>query len=185
MMIARAFLFTALLALLPGFAGPSVFGEEGSSDSAKQLERIKREMQEKKKEIKKAVREERSVLGDLEKIDRGIQSGSSELASQQKRLNETEASLRSNEESSVKISRDLAGLRTLYRQRIRALYKMHRSSGKAVFIAADGLEGMARQIKYMGLIAERDTRIIDEYGNALGRLSEQQRQIALKKSEIL
>jgi len=185
MTIARVFLCTALLAFLMGVAGPSGFGEDGSSDSAKEFERIQREMQEKRKDIQRADQKERSVLGDLERIDREIQSGSSVLVGQQKRLIETEASLRIIEANSARISQDLGGLRTLYGQRIRALYKMHRSSGTDMVSATDGLEGIARHIKYLGLIAERDSRIIDEYGNALGRLTDQQKQIALKKAELI
>ncbi len=185
MTISRVFLFTVLLALLAGAARTSVFGEDGSSDSAKELERVQREMLVKKKDIRRVDRKERSVLSDLEKIDRDIQSGSSELADQQRQLNETEASLRIIEANSAKLNQDLGELRTLYGQRIRALYKMHRSSGADMVSATDGIVGIARHIKYLGLIAERDSRIIGEYGNALGRLTEQQRQIALKKAEIL
>ncbi len=185
MTIARVFLCSALLVLLMGAASPFVFGEGGPSDPAKQYERIQREMQEKKKDIRRADRKERSVLSDLEKIDRDIQAGSSELANQQKRLKNTEASLHVIEANSARLNKDLGGLRTLYGQRIRALYKMHRSSGTDMVSAADGLEGMARHIKYLSLIAERDSRIINEYGNALGQLTEQQKQIVLKKAEIL
>jgi len=185
MTIARVFLCTALLAFLMGVAEPSIFGEVGSSDSAKELERIQREMQEKRKDIQRASQKERSVLSDLERIDRDIQSGSSELVDQQKRLIETEASLRIIEANSAKLTQDLGGLKTLYGQRIRALYKMHRSSGTDMVSATDGLEGMARHIKYLGLIAERDSRIIYEYGNALGRLTEQEKEIALKKAEMI
>ncbi|HUI46900.1 MAG TPA: peptidoglycan DD-metalloendopeptidase family protein [Nitrospirota bacterium] len=185
MTIARVFLCTALLVFLLGVAGLPVFGKDGSSDSAKELERIQREMQEKRKDIRRANQKERSVLSDLERIDRDIQSGSSELVGQQKQLIETEASLRLIEANSARLSKDLGGLKTLYGQRIRALYKMHRSSGTDMVSAMDGLEGIARHIKYLGLIAERDSRIIDEYGNALGRMTEQQKQIALKKAEII
>jgi septal ring factor EnvC (AmiA/AmiB activator) len=185
MTIARVFLCMVLLALITGAASPSAFGEGGSADPAKEYERLQREMQEKKKDIRRADRKERSVLSDLERIDRDIQSGSSELANQQKRLNNTEASLHVIEANSVRLNRDLGGLRTLYGQRIRALYKMRRSSGTDMVSATDGLEGLARHIKYLGLIAERDNRIINEYGNALGQLTEQQKQIVLKKAEIL
>jgi len=147
MTIARVFLCTALLAFLMGVAGPSGFGEDGSSDSAKEFERIQREMQEKRKDMQRADQKERSVLSDLERIDREIQSGSSVLVGQQKRLIETEASLRIIEANSARISQDLGGLRTLYGQRIRALYKLHRSSGTDMVSATDGLEGIARHIK--------------------------------------
>jgi septal ring factor EnvC (AmiA/AmiB activator) len=184
-MIARIFLCTALLALLMDVSGFYVFGASASSDNAKELERIQRQMQEKKRDIKRANRKERSVLNDLERIDRDIQAGSSELLEQQKRLNDTEASLRLIETNSSKLSQDLVELKMLYGQRIRSLYKMHRSSGTDIVLAQDGLEGFARRIKFLELITKHDQRIIGEYGNVLSRLSEQQRQIVFKKAEML
>ena len=68
-------------------------GDDEKADKTA-LQRIKREMLEKKKEIKRADRKERSILSELEKIDRGIQSGGAELADHQQRLRDAEAALR-------------------------------------------------------------------------------------------
>ncbi len=182
--ISRAFVFTALLALANGLAGSSGYGEGGTSVTTKEFERIKRAMQEKKKEIRRANRRERSVLADLEKIDRDIQAGSAALADQQKQLKEAEAALRGIEESSVELSKELTGLRKLYRQRLRALYKMRRSGSTAISMV-DSLGSMAKQIKYLSVITDRDRAIIDEFSRTLRGLTERQAEIAEKKEEIL
>jgi murein hydrolase activator len=166
-----------------GYPGLPVGAESASSDKTKEFERIQEEMQEKQKEIKRASRKERSVLADLDKIDREIQTGSAELADHQKNLIEAEFSLHEIEKNSGDLGRKLTGLKQLYGQRVRALYKMH-GNNSPVF-EMDSLDGMARQIKYLGLIAERDNRIITDYQSALNRLVEQQNRTARKKSEIL
>ncbi|MGE5173748.1 MAG: murein hydrolase activator EnvC family protein [Betaproteobacteria bacterium] len=182
--ISRAFVFTALLALANGLAGTPGYGEGGSSVTTKEFERIKRAMQEKKKEIRRANRKERSVLADLEKIDRDIQAGSAVLADQQKQLKGAEAALRGIEENSVQLSGELAGLRKLYSQRLRALYKMRRSGSMAIY-AVDSLGSMAKHIKYLSVITDRDRVIIDEFSRTLRGLSERQAEIAEKKEDIL
>jgi septal ring factor EnvC (AmiA/AmiB activator) len=180
----RGYVFAVLLALAMGIAGLPVYSEGGPSDTAKELERIKLEMQEKKKGLKRASRKERSVLADLDKIDRDIQAGSDELLGQQKRLREAERALQEIETSSAAINRELANLKNLYGMRLRALYKMRRS-GNAVVYASDSLGSMVKQVKYLGMIAERDREIIRDYGSVLDRLMQQETEVAKKKGEIL
>jgi septal ring factor EnvC (AmiA/AmiB activator) len=141
-------------------------------------------MQEKKKELTRAKRKEHSVLADLDKIDRDIQAGSAELASQQKQLREAETALQGVEASSAEIGRELNVLRESYRLRLRAMYKMQRS-GAATIFATESLGTAVRQAKYLGLIAERDRVTMQEYGSALERLASRQKEIAGKKEEIL
>jgi septal ring factor EnvC (AmiA/AmiB activator) len=178
------FAITVSLILIQFFTIPVVYSADRPAETAKELERIKREMKEKKREISRAKKKERSVLADLDKIDRDIQAGSAELADQQRRLKDAEEALRGIEEITGEIGLELAALRGLYGQRLRALYKMRRSGSAAIY-ATDSLGGMVKEIKYLSVIAERDRVIISEFGRALNRLSEQEAKIADKKIEIL
>jgi murein hydrolase activator len=180
----RVFLCIALLALASGVVATPGYGEGGPSESKKEFERIKREMKEKKKELKRAKSREHSVLAALEKIDREILAGSAELADQRKRLAEAEAAERDIETSSDRLVRELAGLKNLYAMRLRALYKMGRSGG-GIVDPSDGLGSVVKQVKYLSLVAERDRTIIREYGSTLIRLRMQQEGLAQRKEEIL
>ncbi len=177
----RVFMLMIVFALSTGLGSPAAHGEQSSSGATKELERIKNEMLEKKGELKRASRKERSVLADLDKIDRDIQTGSAELVEQQRRLDQAEVALRDSEASSASISRDLEVLKRLYAIRLRALYKM-RHNGSTVLSIPDGL---VKQIKYLGIIAERDQTVIRDYGSALIRLTLRQTDLAAKKAEIL
>ncbi len=170
--------------LAAGATVPAAYGADGPADRAKELERIKREMQEKKKEISRAKKKEKGVLADLDRIDREIQAGSAELASQQKRFKDAESALRGVEESKEEIGRELAGLRALYGHRLRALYKMRRRGSVEVF-APEGAGAVVKQVKYLTVIAERDQIVIDEFSKSLTRFSEQGAQIEEKKKELL
>ncbi len=174
---------TVLLSALLAVVSPAP-GVDGPEEKAKEFERIKREMQEKKKEINRVKKKERSVLADLDKIDRDIQSGSLELVSQQKRLNDAETDLRGVEESIDEIGRELTGIKILYGQRLRELYKVHRS-GRFEVPAPGSMNTVVKQVKYLTVIARRDQSIIDEFGTALRRLSEQGAKIEDIKKELL
>ena len=172
-----------VVVLSAAFAVQPLYGGDGSADSAQEFERIQREMLEKKKEIKRANRKERSVIADLDKFDRDIQEGLSELANQQRRLRDAEVSLLEIEKSGFELRQHLAELQQLYRQRLRALYKMRREN--ATILLLDSPHDIAKQIKYLSCITQRNRNIMDEYGSALTKLSAEQTQIAGKKTEIL
>jgi septal ring factor EnvC (AmiA/AmiB activator) len=180
----RIGILVLLLFLLVGH-GPHAYGADDTTGKKKELQRIKREMSEKQRKIKRADRKERSILSELDKIDRDIHAGSLELAGQQKRLREAEASLRDIEKSNAEISRDLVTLKKVYAYRVRALYKMSRSGYAAAVLTSNGVGEAVKRIKYLGMIAERDRMMIREYGSALGRLAVQQAEIAEKKDDIL
>jgi septal ring factor EnvC (AmiA/AmiB activator) len=180
----RVFVLALLLVLGTGSARSSECSAAEPSDSEQELQRIKREMQMKKKELTRANRKERSVLVELDKIDRDIQADSGELLLQQKRLRDAEASLQEIEKSNREINRELAGLKQIYGLRLRALYKLQRS-GSAPLLAIDDPGNAGKQVKYLGMIADRDRKIIHEYGSALDRLALRQTEIAAKQREIL
>lgn len=177
----RVFLLVVLIALwLGGFSAAA----DRSADKQK-LQRIKREMLEKKKELTRADRKERSILSELETIDRGIQTGSAELIGQQQRLRASEAALREVEKNNTVLSRELTALKQYYSQRLRALYKLSRGGYAVAILSPDGLGQTLKRIKYLGMIADRDRVIIRDYGKALTKLAARQAEIAEKKNELL
>lgn len=164
--------------------GWGAYGDDGAAGKM-ELQRIKREMSEKKRKLKKADRKERSILSELERIDRDIQTGSAELADERKKLVESESALRDVELKNTAVSHELAALKLQYGQRLRALYKMGRSGYAATLLMSDSPGSAVKRIKYLGVIAMRDRALIREYGSALDRLAVQQAEISEKKQDIV
>lgn len=180
--VARMVMLGVMFALCT--TGPVAQGDDGA-DGKTELQRIKQEMSEKKRKLKKADRKERSILSELEKIDRDIQTGSAELADQRKKLAEAESALHDGEVKNAAINQELAALKLQYGQRLRALYKMERSGYAAAMIVSDSPGSAIKRIKYLGVIAGRDRTLISEYGSALERLAVQQAETAQKKQDIV
>lgn len=183
MRVTRVVILALLLVLCAG--GSSVNGADQAAGSKKELRRIKREMAEKKKKLLRADKKERSVLSELDRIDRDIQAGTAELAEQQRRLREAEAALGDVEKNNAELSRSLSGLRESYGRRVRALYKISRSGYAAAVFASDDPGGALKRVKYLGIVAEQDRLLIGEYGDALDRLAMRQAEISEKKASIL
>lgn len=179
----RIFRFLIPAAILLFFtAGDAFTARNDLTEGRKELERIKREMLRKKKELRQADRKEHSILTDLDEIDREIQAGRTALPEQQKRLREAERALRDLELDNTEISRELAGLRRVYGRRVRALYKMSRN-GYADVLFGDG--DSARRIKYLAMIAEQDSALIRDYASTLSTLSARQAALSEKREAIL
>ncbi len=163
---------------------PPAFGDDGSSASTEELDRIRQEMRKKKTEISRASRKERSVLATIEKIDRDIQERTEELLDQQKRLQESESALSQIESASAQISRELEGQKKAYGMRLRALYKMRRTGFGQVY-GMMGFGSSGKEKRYLGIIADRDRVLIEDYHHALKLLIRQQGEILEKKHEII
>ncbi len=156
-----------------------------AAGTKKELQRIRREMRDKQKKIKRADKKAHSILAELDRIDREIQAGKTELSEQQTQLHEAEAALSDIERNNVRINSDLVGLKRSYAGRVRALYKMSRSGSAAAVLASDGLDDGLKRIKYLGIITERDRVLTQEYGSALNALAVQQAGMSGKKEAIL
>jgi murein hydrolase activator len=174
-----------LLALLVANVGGGV--RAGDSEEKKQeLQRIKKEMQEKKLKLRRADKQERSILTELEKIDREIQAGSVELADQRRKLREAEAALAEIEHSSTVTTQELTRLRHAYAVRLRAMYRVSRTGGYALAVlSSDSFTSAYKRMRYLGIIAERDQRMIREYGAALERLASREREERERSGEII
>jgi len=181
----RLCMIVFLVALGLAQGSSSVRGAEDPAASSKQeLQRIQRQMEEKKRDLKKARGRERSVLAELEKLERSMQQEAEELADNRARLRDAEEALREMEKSSLQMSGELDGLRRSYGRRIRALYKMGRSSYAVAILTSDNFSTALKRLKYLGIIAERDRAVISQYGTALDQLSALQAETAGRKEEI-
>lgn len=174
-------IFSALL-LISASAAPLAADEAGRKKQ--QLKRIRQEIEQKKQEIRKADKKERSILSEIEAIDRAIQAGETELAKQIKRLEETERSLKDLQTGSAEKLRELERLKDIYRQRVRALYKAGRSAYLTALIPVGGDGSIARKVKFLGILAQMDRQVIRGYSDALSNYQTRQAEVIKKRDEI-
>jgi septal ring factor EnvC (AmiA/AmiB activator) len=175
--------FLVALGLMQGSSFVCAAADPAES-SKQELLRIRRQMEEKKRDLKRARGRERSVLAELEKLERSMQQGAEELADNRARLRDAEDALREMEKSNIEMSRELDGLQRSYGQRVRALYKMGRSSYAVAILTSDSFYTALKRLKYLGIIAGRDRAVISQYGIALEQLSAVQAETAGRKEEI-
>ncbi len=185
MKVLRSPIFAVLIAVCFGLTVRAGYGADGATGKKKEIQRIKREMREKKQEIKRADKKERSILADVEKLDKAVLAGGMELSSQEKQLRGAEAEFKNIEKNYAEIHQGLGREKRIYRERVRALYKMGRSGYAATVLSSDSFATALKRIKYLGVIAEHDHEVIQGYKSSLDVLTERQTEIAKKKDDIL
>lgn len=184
MILTRTFLIAALsLLLLSASCGTSA--AEDTTGRKKELQRIKLQMEQKKRDIKKAERKESSILSEIERIDRAVHTGEAELRAHESKLREAESALKDAEAKGAGVQREMSRQRAAYRQRVRALYKMGRSGYTIAMLSPEGLAAAARRMTYLRVIAERDRDVIASYGSALAAFQNRQAELAKRKDDII
>jgi septal ring factor EnvC (AmiA/AmiB activator) len=184
-MFRRPLIYIFLLLTTAALAAPPLHADS-LDKKREELDRIQQEKEEKELQIKHARQKERSVLSSLEKIDRQVQAGNDDLAAAQRKIDEAEASLKEIEEHTRRITEDLPGLKEAYAKRLRALYKMSRSGGYSfAILSADSYASAYRRMRYLGAIAERDQRLIEEYSLALDQLAQREKEVSDLQKELL
>ena len=181
----RALIIFIVLLLFAGHGAYHAQGANKGGEKKKELSRIKREIRDKKRKIKGADKKARSVLSEIDRIDRDIQARAVRLEKQQKELRASESVLRNLRKDSSEIEGDLTSLKRSYRKRVRALYKMSKHGYPGLFVASGGYTGSLKRVKYLSTIAERDRRFINTYGLTLDRLANKETEIEKRKKEFL
>ncbi len=180
----RAWIAVFLAAFCLWNAVPASFGAEKTANKKQELRRIQRQMEEKKRTIRAAGRRERSVLADIERIDKAVQGRDAELAQEQRRLSESEAALREVERDQTAAESGLDTIKRAYRGRVRALYKMGRGGYAVGILTSSDMNAAVKRMKYLEIIADRDRRVIADYRAALDDLSRREAGIAAQTAEI-
>jgi septal ring factor EnvC (AmiA/AmiB activator) len=173
-------LIVVLALLLP----PAPFADDGTAKK-RELQRLKREMEQKKREIRQSDRRERSVLSEMERLDRAVQAGNEDLSKQERLLREAQGALSQTQGAASGLQDRIANLRQLYRARVRALYKMGRSGTMGVMMVADDFTTALKGMKYLGAIASRDREVITSYDATLEDLAQRQMEIERRRDDIV
>jgi septal ring factor EnvC (AmiA/AmiB activator) len=135
---------------------------------------LKEQMRLQELQIAKSRSRERSVLAELEEIDR-------QRMIKEKELNIYDASLKLNEQKKRILSEKLQETeeniqrqRKLLQNRLRAIYKQGDLSYLKIIFSSSGFNDLIERYKFMYLIAQADTELIQGFKNNLAALKKAQ-----------
>ena len=155
--------------------------EKEHSDLTKMKERMKIE----KLHIEKSRSEERSVLLELEVVDRQKQIKEKELHIYDKNLRINEKKKQAVFEKLKETESNIERQKRLLRNRLRAIYKQGDLTYLKVIFSATSFNDFIERYKFMYLIAKSDARLIDDFKENLLHLKKAHESLKKIDSRIL
>ncbi|MFH0922208.1 MAG: peptidoglycan DD-metalloendopeptidase family protein [Fibrobacterota bacterium] len=178
----------AAVLLCAGLLSAQEAGEPSAEDIAtrkNELESIKQQLRDSRKEIAKLSTKEADLVTRLRKIDDNITL----LGHYLKKLGETEAALEDDIDS-IRVDLDntgrgLAWRKGVLRQRVRAIYKNGRFSDLDVLFSANSFSDFLRRNVFFKRIADHDRRLIQTIFREQRRIAQKKRDLEDRLSDVL
>jgi len=158
----------------------SQFSVLHASDPGKELQEIQKRLSEEKLKVKQTIKEEKSMLSELEQINKLLRKKHEELKYYDRRLSETRSRIKALENEISLLNEKLETRKNLLKERLRGLYKQRHRDIAFILISAKDYQDMIKRSRYISFIAYYDSRLMKTYRSEIEDLN-----IKIKHMEIL
>jgi murein hydrolase activator len=176
--MARAIFFIALslLLVLPSAGGAKTVPSE--------LERIKNQIEQERKKLETANKEQNKILSEMELIDKkiGLFSRKTEELKRQQAL--IQSQIRTLEQEIQKIKARLDAQKETLARRLRARYEMGEVGTLEVLFSSQQISDLVLRDEYLGRVYEMDRQLISEYQQGLIELDQKKTELSEKQVEL-
>lgn len=167
--------FFLLLSLLV-----SHFSPVNAADPKKELQKIQKRLLKEKSKVKQTIKKEKSIVSELEQITKVLRKKQEELKYFDKRLSKSRSKIRQLGKEIALLDGKLETRKKILKGRLRSLYKQQRGNIANILVSAKDNQDLIKRIKYIGLIAHYDSRLMKTYSGEIKELN-----IKMTRMEIL
>ncbi|MBI5675282.1 MAG: peptidoglycan DD-metalloendopeptidase family protein [Nitrospirae bacterium] len=155
-----------------------------AADPKKELTVIQQKLSKEEAKVKSAAKKEKSLLSELEEINRTIRTKQSELNSYDKELVETRSRITFLEDEISKLSSEMKKKKGSLKERLRELYKQRLGGDVALILfSSKDYNDLIKRSRYISLVAYHDNRMMNTYSkNIEDYSSKKQRMEALQRA---
>ena len=174
------FLFTVLLTtncLLPSLSS--------ASDPKKELKNIQKKLLEEKRKVKQALKTEKSILEELEHINKMLSNKQKELKYSNNQLAKTHSKIKKQENEIKLLNKKLDTRKSFLKKRLRSIYKQQQGDIASILISAHDYQDLARRIKYISLLAHYDGKLMNSYIVEIHKRNKKMRHLEVLKKELM
>jgi len=180
-MLSRKSAALLLSAILFMTAVPARAGED-SAKTQEELKRIQKELKGVKNKANEKARQERSVLADIDAIDKSLAEKRAEvkriegkLGAVSQEMNQTGSEMERTRTKVGEKQGDLA-------QRLASMYKTNRAGGAWPLLVSGGYGSVMKRYKYLSVISQRDKALVDRYEGDLDSLAKYKDELKTKRA---
>ncbi len=157
--------FLVVFSIITSF---SAFAAE-KTPSHEELKQIQEQLKGVKKKVKESARQEKSVLTDLEKINRSLEAKKTEVKKLEGKLGQVGREMTATQSEMESYRAKVRGKESDLAGRLREMYKTRRAGGEWVLLLSGDYGSMLRRYKYLTAISERDRSMVQGYEESIER----------------
>jgi septal ring factor EnvC (AmiA/AmiB activator) len=150
----------------------------------KKLEDVKKNIRETKESIKEISRKETTVLGELEKINKNLVRKRDELGKVYSSLKKLGGRIAGTDKNLKALEAERKALSKRLRSRLKAMYKMRKGGALKVLFSSETSKDLGRRYKYMAMIMETDSKLIEVSERNLLKLNAEKKRLEGLKSDL-
>lgn len=144
----------------------------------KRLEDVNRKIRDEKKAVKAVTVREGSILDALDGLNKGLAVKREAFEAANKAKDGLEEKMRKTVAAIGRLEGEKKGLAVRFRQRLVAMYKMKKGTALAAVFSADTATSLGRRHKYLTMIMDSDSVLIEDYETNLLNLRTERMRIA-------
>lgn len=152
----------------------------------KELTKIQKKLKKGERKVKAAIKKEKSILTELEKINRTLKKKQGELRYYTKRLLLIRVKIKRIKKEIIILNNKLEKRKKYLKGRLKVLYKQQPGERALILISAKDYQDLIRRSKYISSIAHYDNKLIKTYSEGIKKLSSKKREVEAlqKKAEV-
>ncbi|MBI4654402.1 MAG: peptidoglycan DD-metalloendopeptidase family protein [Nitrospirae bacterium] len=165
-------------------AGRAYFSLVEASDPRDELKEVQKKLDMEKRKAAKTIKKEKSILSELERIDKALSEKKEEMVYYDNRLKQTRTKIRSLDVEVFTLNGKLEKRQEFLRQRLRSLYKQQRGDAAVILMSAMDYQNLIKKSRYISFIAYYDRKVMEAYSKELDELKMKMQEMAVLKKEL-
>jgi murein hydrolase activator len=173
----------AVLVAIPVAAQPR--RDDPLQAEQRKLQQTQKQLKEEKERVAAARARERSILAELEEIDRGLVAKQREVTKLEARIKRAQSDIVLFRGEISKLERQRGGQVQALAGRLRAMYRVHAQGGAVpVILSGDDPVQRAAAVRHLASLAALDARLIQEYRGTSERLADRKSREEAQQREL-
>ncbi len=149
-----------------------------AADPKKELTVIQQKLTQEEAKVKSAVKKEKSLLSELEEINRTIKHKQNELRSYDKELAATRSKITFLGDEISKLTGEMTKKKSHLKERLGELYKQRLGGDIALILfSSKDYNDLLKRSRYISLVAYHDSKMMNTYGKDIEDYSSKKRQM--------
>lgn len=155
-----------------------------ASNAKKELSDIEKKLKEKKQLVKEALEQEKSILSEVDKINKTIKQKQEELKSYENRIFRTQSDIQDMEDVIITLTNKLEQKKQTLKEHLKILYKLQYGGKALILITAKDYHELINRSKLISLLAYQDRQIIDAFNSGITETNSKKNELELLRKNL-